>query len=552
MRFPKNSDFFDTLVVGAGPAGLTAAIFARNKDLRLAVVEGREAGGQLQALYPHKPVFNYPGSSEIAAGELATRIIAQARDSGIEIIEHHPVRNITRRADGCFQVDLDDQQLLARSVILACGMGLFDYRRLGAPGEAQLTDRAVFYTLKDLPQWRQKNVAVIGGGNGALEQALLLLEQEAEVTIIHRLTEFQGDAGIVAKLPERGARIMLGWKVVEFAEQAEGSSTVTVVCEHSETRQRRSLSVQRVLISIGVQPANELLERLPCARKERLVVVGSEMQTSIPGIFACGDVVSFPGKTRLIVTALGEAATAVNSVERYLKRGENRMVLLLFPTRQLGRRLASSLSDAGYKTCLFVQSEEDIRLFSRLPGLSKETLIAMGGSASLPAFWDNLDVPQREIIGQARAIIYFIGSDFTRLRVSGNGEQWGINPANAAQSRLSFSEFLLSKLAAREKCLWFNLGLGRHETNEDGEIFCNTRYGLTGLGKVFELTPGLRNFEVINICLTYLRNGGKGGAPAHCPNCVTEQLDVGDHLLTRKSDVVPFILRRIGQLPSVS
>ena len=544
----KHSALFDTLVVGAGPAGLTAAIFARNKDLNLVVVEGREPGGQLRLLYPHKPVFNYPGSSQIAAGELAKRIIAQARDSGIDMIEHHPVRNITPLADGCFQVDLDDQKLNAKSIILACGMGLFGYRRLGVPGEAQLTERSVFYTLSDLPQWKERNVAVIGGGNGAVDHALLLLEQGAAVTIIHRLAEFQADAASVTKLHDRGSAILLGWKVVEFAVEGAEASTVTIVVEHSENKQRRTLSVQRILINIGLQTANELIERIPCARKNRLVVVGSEMQTSIPGIFACGDVVSFPGKTRLIVTALGEAATAVNSVERYLHRRENRMILILFPTRKLGFQLGRSLSDAGYRTCLFMQAEEDMKHFSRLRGLSEENVITMQVSAPLPGFWDNMDVSLKETIKQARVIIYFLGSDFAKLKVTGHGEEWGIDPTNSTQIRLSFAEFVLGKLAAKGKSLWFNLGTGRHETSETGELFCYTRYGLTGLGKAFELTPGLRNFEVISICLTYLRNRGIGSATAHCPNCITEELNVGDQPLARESDVVPFLLRRIGKL----
>ena len=224
------------------------------------------------------------------------------------------------------------------------------------------------------------------------------------------------------------------------------------------------------------------------------------------------------------------------------------MVLILFPTRKLGFRIARSLSDAGYGTYLFVQSEADMTHFSRLRGLSEENVITKQVSAPLPDFWDNIDLSLRETITQARVIIYFIGSDFAKLKVTGQDKEWGINPTNSAQIRLSFVEFVLSKLAAKGKSLWFNLGTGRHEKSEAGEIFCYTRYGLTGLGKAFEITPSLRNFEVISICLTYLCNRANGSAPAHCPNCVTEELNVGDQPLTRESDLVPFLLRRIGKL----
>jgi thioredoxin reductase (NADPH) len=319
----QQSGLYDTLVVGAGPAGLTAALFAHNKLLRVIIVEGLQAGGQLCTLYPYKPVYNYPGSSQILAGELAQRIITQVRESGIRIIENDPVHDIIRGEEGVFQVFLADGQLFTKTVILACGLGLFDHRRLGVPGESSLTDRAIFYLLGDLRQWKAKEIAVIGGGNSAVDNALLLLDQEATVTVVHRLPELQADAGSVARLRERCSRLLLGWTVLEFSGGKGGAQEVAILIEHSETKQRLTLSVQRVLINIGIRPSSELIERLPCSSRNHLMQVGTEMQTSCPGIFACGDVVSYPGKARLIVTALGEAATAVNSVERYLKEKTN-------------------------------------------------------------------------------------------------------------------------------------------------------------------------------------------------------------------------------------
>ncbi len=312
-------DVYDILVVGAGPAGLTAAIFAHNKGMRVIVVEGLEAGGQMRALYPYKPVYNYPGNSKVRAGELVDKIIAQVRENDIQILERAPVRNIIRREDGDFSVVLDDTEIISRTIILACGMGLFDPRRLGASGEELLRDSSVFYTLNDLPQWQGKRIAVIGGGNSAVDNALFLLEQGAHVAVIHKLVDFQAEAGNVAKLRERCSMVFLGWNVTEFSGRGPGDCSVDVVIEHSITRERQIIPVHRVLINIGIRPSSELIERLSCSRENQMVRVDTEMQTSIHGIFACGDTVSYPGKTRLIVTALGEAATAVNSVERYLK-----------------------------------------------------------------------------------------------------------------------------------------------------------------------------------------------------------------------------------------
>ncbi len=532
-QLDRNSTIYDTIVVGAGPAGLTAAIFAHNKGLRGIVVEGLAPGGQMRALYPYKPVYNYPGSSQILAGELAQRMIAQVHEIGIQIIEGKPVLDIVRLEDGFFHLALDERKLTARSVILACGMGLFDHRRLGVPGETQLADHMLFYTLSDLALWKDKEVAVIGGGNSAVDNALLLIEHGARVTIVHRLPEFQADAGNVAALQERCSRIFLGWSIVSFSSREPGAHEAVMAIEHSETGERLSISVHMVLVNIGIRPRSELIERIPFARENRLVRVDTEMQTSIPGIFACGDVVSYPGKTRLIVTALGEAATAVNSMARYLRTEEEKMVLIFFPPRRLGAKLVQSFTDAGYRTFLFVLPGEEAR--------HSKNLVTVNVTMPLAHFWNDLDPSLKEIVGRSRAVVNFIGSDFSALKVRGQGEEWNIDETNSAQLRFSFLELVLGNFTSKGKALWFNLAMGRHKRNAAGELFCNTKYGLTGLEKVFELTPKLRNFEVINICLTYFTS-------THCEHCVTEELAASGQTLTGEGDIPRFLLQRIEAL----
>ncbi len=540
MQVPaRSSTLYDTIVVGAGPAGLTAAIFARNKGLRLLIIEGLAAGGQMRALYPYKPVYNYPGSSQIPAGELAQRMIAQVRELGMQIIEGKPVLDIVRLEEGFFQITLPEEKLTARSVVLASGMGLFDHRRLGVPGETELADQALFYALSDLASWKDKEVAVIGGGNSAVDNALLLIEQGARVTVVHRLPEFQADAGNVAMLRERCSRIFLGWSVVSLSSREPETRGAVIAMERSETGERLSLPVQRVLVNIGIRPTGKLIEKIPFSRENRLVRVDTEMQTTIPGIFACGDVVSYPGKTRLIVTALGEAATAVNSVTRYLRTEEERMVLILFPPQRLAAGLARTFTDAGYRTFLFVLPGEEA---SPPPALRLNNLLTVNVTLPLARFWSDLDPALKEMIGRCRAVVNFIGGDFSELKVRGQGEEWVLDGTDSAQIRSSFLELVLDNFSSKGKALWFNLGTGRHMRNAAGDLFCNTKYGLTGLEKVFELTPKLRNFEVVNICLTYF------STPLHCQHCVTEELAASGQPLNTEEDVPRYMLQRVEAL----
>jgi hypothetical protein len=203
---------------------------------------------------------------------------------------------------------------------------------------------------------------------------------------------------------------------------------------------------------------------------------------------------------------------------------------------------------AGFKIHLFVLSKRDAEHFSQLSMPNRENLLIVKVSTPLAGFLEGLDPAVREAIYHARAVINFVGSDFSRMKVTARGEEWSIDTADPAQSRFSFTELILGNFLTKGKVLWFNLGLGRHERTPTGEIFCNTKYGLTGLGKAFELTPKLSNIEVISICLTYLHKGKSRSSTAHCAHCVTEELSAKGQPLTSQAEIPNFLLSRIGQL----
>jgi thioredoxin reductase (NADPH) len=308
---------YDVFIVGAGPAGLTAAIFAHTKGFRVRVIDGARLGGQLNSLYPTKPVYNYPGYAKIEAGALADKMVSQVRDEGISLIEEEPIKRISMFEKDRLLLESSKTQYRTRSVILACGMGLFTHRTLGIPGEMELERRVLSYSIDELQVWRGRSVAIVGGGNSALDNAVLLHHQDCDVSLIHRLREFQAERATVEKLEQIHAKVWLGWEVVAFQET---DRHVSLQLRSTDDRQEKCLTVDRVLVNIGQKTNNDFLNQLSIARDKKRVVVDSEMKTSTPGILACGDVVSYPGKVRLIVTAIGEAATAVNSVEKFLTK----------------------------------------------------------------------------------------------------------------------------------------------------------------------------------------------------------------------------------------
>ncbi|MGQ9615875.1 MAG: NAD(P)/FAD-dependent oxidoreductase [Spirochaetota bacterium] len=307
---------YDALILGAGPAGLTAAVFAVDKGMNIALVEGLKAGGQPRNLYPDKPVYNYPGYPEISGGELAEKMVEQTRRKNIPLFEDTPIEQMDRDGDR-FILRGVNVRYRARGLIIASGMGLFKPRCLEVPGEKELENNGVYYGLSNLTEWVGKSVIVIGGGNSAVDNALLLYCNRAMVTVVHVLSRFQAEDASCNKLVSTGVPIFLERRVLGFEKAVDGK--ILTRMEHAKDGSLRELISDRVLINIGLKTDTGFLKNLPIEMEGRHIKVNTEMHTSITGIFACGDAVSYQGKVRLIVTAIGEAATAVNSLARYLK-----------------------------------------------------------------------------------------------------------------------------------------------------------------------------------------------------------------------------------------
>lgn len=310
---------FDTMVIGGGPAGLTAAMFAKNKNISVAVIDDHSGGGQLSVLYPNKPIYNYPGYLGIKAGELSDHLLEQFRQHQIPFITNTAVGQISLVAEQppTFKISTAASSYLCKSVILACGMGQFLPRKLSIPGEDELAGTQLFYTVDNPEQWRGKEVVVIGGGNSAFDNALFLEQNDCQVTLVHTLEKFQADPATVEKAQNKLADIKTGTAVRQLKKE---DKKVHILTHSGHDSIKEELSAERVLINIGLRPDLSFLQNLAVAFKGKQITVSSEMQTTLPGLYACGDITWYPGKVKLIATAIGEAATAVNHLAAFLKK----------------------------------------------------------------------------------------------------------------------------------------------------------------------------------------------------------------------------------------
>lgn len=299
---------YDVIILGSGPAGLSAAIYAQRAKLNALVVEEKPlSGGQILDTYE---VDNYPGMRGMSGFELGMKFREHADALGVKFYtaQVQKVRNV----DGWKEVVTDQDTLQAKTIILAMGA---NHRKLGVPGEEALSGMGVSYCATcDGAFFKGKTVAVVGGGDVALEDALFLARGCEKVYLIHRREELRG-AKILQEQVQQTENIEILWNSEVKEIQGEGKvEKITVNNNIEETDSQ--LEVQGVFIAVGIQPNNEAVKDVVALDEQGYVKALENTVTSQPGIFAAGDIRT--KQLRQVITAAADGANAVTSVERFL------------------------------------------------------------------------------------------------------------------------------------------------------------------------------------------------------------------------------------------
>ncbi len=305
---------YDIIIIGGGPAGLTAGIYARSKMMSTLVLESGRVGGQLTALYPEKGIHNYPAFETIQARKLSDKMYAQAESMECDVRENEKVLEIND-GDEELVVVTTKNTYHARSVVIAIGMGSFDPKKMGVPGEAELTDKGVTYILPRKEELVGKKVMMFGGGNSAIEMALIA-DSVTDTYIVHRKSEFRADEVNVQNLNDSNVKKIMDASVVSFNGK-DHIESVTL----SQNGKTLEVPIDLAVINIGINANLDDLKKWGLdLTPEGLVRVNFDMSTNRNGVFACGDAVDYPGKYKQIITACGEAATAVIIAYKFVKK----------------------------------------------------------------------------------------------------------------------------------------------------------------------------------------------------------------------------------------
>jgi thioredoxin reductase (NADPH) len=303
-------DIYDVAIIGAGPAGLSASIYAGRYKLRN-IVFGKQMGGTITEA--HK-VCNYPGVGDITGLELGSKMYEQAKNNGAQT-SLESVVSIQKEGD-LFKLETDTKkEVFAKTIILATGT---KRNKLAVPGEDKYLGKGVSYCATcDAMFYRDKIVGVVGGSNAATMAATMLADIAKQVYIIYRGTALRGEPAWVEDVKsKKNIEVILTTVITAI----EGNETLERVKLSKEFNGSQYLDIDGLFIEIGSEPNADLPNKLGVALdKENYIVVKDDQSTSIEGVWAAGDATTNSNKLQQVATAVGEGAVAANSVYSYLK-----------------------------------------------------------------------------------------------------------------------------------------------------------------------------------------------------------------------------------------
>jgi len=317
----------DILIIGAGPTGLFTVFEAGLLKLKCHIIDGLpQPGGQLTELYPKKPIFDIPGFPSVLAGDLVTNLMEQIKQFQPGFTLNEVAETIEKLEDGTFIVTTNKgTQHHANSIAIAGGLGSFEPRKpiLKDLDFYEIEDRGVEYFVKDPEKFRNKRVVISGGGDSALDWSVFLADVASEVTLVHKRNEFRGALDSVEKVQELKAagkiKLITPGEVIGF----KGNERITAV-DIEINGARTHVETDYFIPLFGLTPKLGPIAHWGLEIEKNAIKVDNSLdyQTNIPGIYAIGDVNTYPGKLKLILCGFHEATLMCQSVYQRMNPGK--------------------------------------------------------------------------------------------------------------------------------------------------------------------------------------------------------------------------------------
>ncbi|WP_145029328.1 NAD(P)/FAD-dependent oxidoreductase [Paenibacillus sp. Y412MC10] len=310
------ADITDLLIIGGGPAGMFASFYCGMRQASVTLIESMpQLGGQLAALYPEKYIYDVAGFPKVTAQELVDNLQKQMDLFQPNVRLEEKVTSLVKQDERHFVVTTDKGEYHSKAVIITAGVGAFEPRRLELEDARKFEKTNLHYFVNDLNRFKGKKVLISGGGDSAVDWALMLEPIAEQVTLIHRRDKFRAHEHSVENLMASKVQVVTPTEIIAL----HGEDTITkVTLSHVKTKETQEIEVDDVIVNFGFVSSLGPISDWGIQIESNSIVVDSRMETNIPGVFAAGDITTYPGKLKLIAVGFGEAPTAVNNAKVYI------------------------------------------------------------------------------------------------------------------------------------------------------------------------------------------------------------------------------------------
>ncbi len=313
---PQDDQVFDITIIGGGPVGLFTAFYAGMRQLSVKIIESLpQLGGQLAALYPEKYIYDIAGFPKIRAQELVDNLKKQMNQFSPSICLEQSVEHVEKQTDGIFKLTTNSEIHFSKTVIITAGNGAFQSKKLPLAGVEKFEGSNIHYFVNNVNKFAGKRVMIFGGGDSAVDWALMLESIAKQVTLVHRRDTFRAHEKSVEYLQKSTVQVITPFVPTELIGEKRIDK---VVLEEVRGTRKLTMDVDDVIVNYGFVSSLGPIKNWELEIENNSIVVNSRMETNIAGIYAVGDICTHEGKLKLIATGFGEAPIAVSSAKLYI------------------------------------------------------------------------------------------------------------------------------------------------------------------------------------------------------------------------------------------
>ncbi|GIO23636.1 NAD(P)/FAD-dependent oxidoreductase [Oceanobacillus sp. J11TS1] len=309
-------EMYDVTIIGGGPIGLFAAFYGGMRQLKVKIIESLpQLGGQLTALYPEKYIYDVAGFPKVKAQDMVDQLVIQAEQFNPTVVLNQTVENLVKVNDEYFQIVSDKEIHYSKTVLITAGNGAFKPRKLNHENAKMYEGKNLHYFINDLEYFAKKEICILGGGDSAVDWALMMEPIAKKVNIIHRRDKFRAHEASVKNMEDSAINVFTTCNIVDINGNEDRIHSISIKKDNDEIVQ---LELDELITNYGFVSSLGPIKEWGLEFSKNSIVVDSKMRTNIEGVYSAGDIVTFDGKVKLIATGFSDAATAISSIKTYV------------------------------------------------------------------------------------------------------------------------------------------------------------------------------------------------------------------------------------------